>query len=182
MSVEKDDAPFADEELPPIDPRNADAWEQIEASKLGPRMRRALQRYAGGKCSLRDAAAAEDYKSWTGVWKHANRFGLLDLRSDSLMQGYRHIAHLTSEVIEERLLEDPGSVSVRDAAIVSGIAVDKVDRFESRQKVVEGGFMDRRKEISGRLIESGASLEVTVKGADPALNAIDVTPGGDTAR
>jgi len=79
---------------------------------------------AAGSMVARKRRIQKDLHGW------AKRAGLLEVHSERLVAGYKRIAHLSNQEIERRLEEAPQDVSIKDLAVVAGIASDKIARYE----------------------------------------------------
>lgn len=193
--------PVADAELPAVVPTEASeqadptarsreietALAQVQESNLGDRMKRILGRVAAGE-NTRKACDAESSSSYSDAYKAARRFKLISLKTSKLIDGQRSVAGLATELLEERLLEQPDKFSGPQLAIVAGISVDKV--LASDKAATDDGsvWLSAFEKTAARIISSGTGvkLEVTVSPAAVAAghvnadasDAIDVTPRG----
>jgi hypothetical protein len=97
------------------------------------------------------------------------------VHSERLVAGYKRIAHLSNQEIERRLEEAPWDVSIKDLAVVAGIASDKIAKYERwglGEK--EDNGVDRFGELMERVLAvGGATISLSV---EPHHEAIDVTP------
>ena len=176
MSETEKALPAATDCLPEVAEKNAQALIQIEESRLGDRMKRALRHIASGM-SYREAAAAEGYATWSDVWRYANRFGLIDLTTGRLIGGCRRVARLSNDELEERLVNDPGEVSTRDLIVANGVALDKLAKKERWGSELEGATsLDILERLAERVAKGELELELKVSRPDEADRAIDVTP------
>jgi len=174
-------------EIPPLIDRAESAWKEVEASRLGDRMRRALRLIAGG-VAVREAAESEEYASPRDVHRAARRYGLLDLRTQALINQHRSVATLANAELEERLLGDTKKISASQLSVISGIATDKIFKSEERSKDDGADYLSALERMAERFGEGGATLELKVTigstrpGADTidAHEVIDVTPGEDS--
>jgi len=78
-------------DLPAVIEGAKGAWKEIEASNLGDRMKRALQRVAGGQ-GVRESAEAEHYSDSRDLYRYCKRFGLIDARTKAIIDTHRHVA------------------------------------------------------------------------------------------
>jgi hypothetical protein len=163
--------------LPVVASENAKAWATIQSSRLGDRMKRALQRIAGGE-SYRQAAEAEGYATHSDIFRYATKYGLIDIRTKALLEQNRKIARLSGEEIQRRLLEKPEDFNNRDLVVANGVSVDKIMAHERRDDEGGSGLASEFEKLAAKLAESGASMEiqVAVRPTDPVQDAVDVTP------
>jgi hypothetical protein len=126
-------------------------------------MKSALTLVASGM-SYREAAAEIGYSDHRDVYRWAKRAGLLEVHSRELVAGYRRIASLSNQEIERRLEEAPQDVSIKDLAVVAGIASDKIARYErwGSGSLEDDGNVDRWGQLVGRVLEQGGAT-MTVK-------------------
>ena len=168
-------------ELPEIPEENLEAWERIEATEIQPRMKRALRRLAVG-ASLREAARSEDYRSTADLIRYAHKHGLISMTTHQLINQFRRTSYIAMDLVEDRITNDPDSVSVKDAAIVAGIAADKVAKKEHwGQPEPDSSLGNVLAEIAERIIQSPSKLDIhitaePVQASDPLESARDVTP------
>ena len=176
------ETPTAD--LPAIAKEAEEAWTQIEQSNLGDRMKSALRRIACGE-SIRGAAEAEGYSSHSDVYRYAKQHGIVDVRTQRVMDGHRHIARLSGEELERRLTTEPEKISPSQLAVISGISTDKVLAHEKNQTDDGAGYLGALEKVAAQFAESGKTLELrvslgpTAPGGGGAHETIDVTPRGD---
>ena len=78
------------EPLPEVPAEASEAWKQVEASGLQPRMKRALARVASGT-PVREAAG---YSSHADLCRYARRFELVEPKTGQLIQRQRRVAGL----------------------------------------------------------------------------------------
>ncbi len=183
MSAPNETGPdeLALEELPEIPEENLEAWEKIEASQIQPRMKRALRRLAAGM-SLRVAAASEGYKTKADLFRYAQKHGLVSMTTKYLINQCRRTGMVAVDLAYDRIVNDPDSVSVKDAAIVAGIMTDKIARKEKwGQSEPEENLGDRLAEIAQMIIQSPSKLDIhitaePIQPSDPVASARDVTP------
>jgi hypothetical protein len=150
-------------DLPAVAPENQKSWEAIQASGLGDRMKRALQRVAGG-WSTRDAAEAEGYATHQDVWRYCRRFDLVDIRTGRIMAGNGRIAYLANELVEQRMVEKPDDISTRDLSIASGIAQDKLAKYERWGQDQESeDFGEAVGRIAERIVKAGGRLSARLR-------------------
>jgi hypothetical protein len=93
-----------------------EAWSRVEASRHGPRMKRALARVASGE-SYRQAADAEGYGDHMKLYRLAKKYGLLGAKKEQILAGSRRVALLANQELERRLLERPDHISDRDVTV-----------------------------------------------------------------
>lgn len=172
------ETPSAD--LPAVPKEFEEAWAEIEQSGLGDRMKSALRRIACGE-SIRGAAEAEEYASHVDVYRYAKRFGIVDVRTRSLIDTHRRIAKLSGEETERRLIEEPDAIKSPALAVVGGISTDKVLAYEKTETDDGTTYISALEKVAARIAESGESLElrVSVGPTTPSADAIDVTPSGE---
>ena len=155
-----------DELLPTaLDP---EVEQRIAALPTNDRMKSALRLVATG-VDYRRAAEAVGYRSPKDLHGWAKRAGLLEVHSDRLVAGYKRIAHLSNQEIERRLEEAPRDVSIKDLAVVAGIAADKIAKYErwGFGQTKETGNANRWAELMDRILEQGgATLTVKLEHAD----------------
>jgi len=157
------------------------AWKAVERSNLGDRMKRALQRVAGGQ-GIRESAEAEGYNSHQDLHRYAKRFGLIDVRTAAIIGTHRNVAKLSGEELERRLIEDPDKIPTPALAVIGGISTDKVIASEKVEAYDGSSYLSALEKMAARVAESGVSLEltVTVGPATPAATGphqtIDITP------
>jgi hypothetical protein len=120
------------ENLPAVARGAEEAWAKIEQSNLGDRMKRALRRIAGGG-SIRGSAEAEGYSSHADVYRYAKQFGIVDVRTQKLIDTHRKVARLSGEELEQRLATHPEEISTHALAVIGGVATDKVLAHEKSQ-------------------------------------------------
>jgi hypothetical protein len=138
------------------------------------RMKAALRLVAAG-VDYRRAAEALGYQSQKDLHGWAKRAGLLEIHSERLVAGYKRIGQLSNQEIERRLEEAPEDVSIKDLAVVAGIASDKIAKYE------RWGLSERENtgtDRFGALVErimaaGGATVSLSI---EPHQQAIDVTP------
>ena len=163
----------------PAVPREAEAaLVAIERSQLCDRMKRALVLVARG-ASVREAAIAEDYATHTDIYRRAKRYGLLDVRTKTIITQHRHVAKLAVGELEERLVTDPDKITTHALGVIGGIATDKVLAHEKNQTDDGSSYLSALERMAERFAESGAGLELRVQispAAPKADAAIDVTP------
>ena len=85
--------------------------------------------------------------------------------------------------MEDRITDDPDSVSVKDAAIVAGIATDKIAKKERWGQVEQAGpsLRDSLLTVAERIVGSPGRLDIHItagpaEASDPFESARDVTP------
>ena len=162
------------------------AWAKIEASKIEDRMKRALRMVACGE-TIKGSAEAAGYASHSDLHRAAKRFGLIDVKTRSLIDTHRHISRLAGEELERRLIENPEDIKIQALAVTGGISTDKVLIYEKTAKDDGTSYLSQLEKVAERVAASGATMELTVsiKPADPqkvTLDAetIDVTPQEET--
>ena len=167
-----------DLELPIVpDERNAAQWAEIAASPVpNDRIKRALLRVAAG-APFREAASAEGYKDHKRVFFYAKKFGLIDVKTNSLIALNRDIARLSGEILRDRLIDEPGEFTNRDLAVDQGISMDKVLAYEAKAKSDGADYISALERISRDVIATGQGLEITVAVRPTEVREIvDVTP------
>jgi hypothetical protein len=102
----------------------------IAALPCGERMKGALRLVAEGT-PYRQAAEAAGYTDHREVYRWAKRAGLREIHTERLVASYKTLASLSNEELERRLVDESNTISTRDLAILSGIASDKVSRYET---------------------------------------------------
>ena len=154
---------MTDDMLPvALDP---DVEHRIATLPTNERMKAGLRLVAAG-VDYRRAAEAVGYQSQKDLHGWAKRAGLLEVHSERLVAGYRRIANLANGEIEKRLEEAPEDVSIKDLAVVAGIASDKIAKYErwGFGETKESNSADRWGELLGRVLEQGgATATMTVK-------------------
>ena len=146
-------------------------WRAVEASGVGPRMRLALRAIATGVArDYREAAQLVSYKSHTDIYRYACLYGLSPT-SKHLIVDCRRVAKLGLGLVEQRMLEDPDSVSSRDAVVAAGIAIDKVAKHERWGREDDGAGSNKTLEALDRIAEvlkgRNLELEISVRPSDP---------------
>ncbi len=154
-------------------------------------MKRALRRLAVGM-SLRKAAESEGYKTKASIFRYGQKHGLISMTDKALVNQFRRTAYKSLDMIEDRITDDPDSVSTRDLTIIAGVAADKIAKKERwGDRVPEENLGDCLIEIAERIVAGGGKVGLTIEGpggesSDPVASARDVTPrsgnGSLTAR
>ena len=168
-------------ELPEIPEENVEAWERIEATQIQPRMKRALRRLASGS-SLRVAAESEGYGSKADLFRYAQKHGLISMTDRALVNQFRRTAYKSLDMIEDRITDDPDSVSTRDLTIIAGVATDKIAKKERwGQPEPDDSLGNCLLEIAEKIIPSPGRLGIHITAepgepSDPIESARDVTP------
>jgi len=165
-------------ELPAILPEAEEAWAAVLERGFQPRMQAALQRVAAGE-SVPDAGRAEGYSSFTDIYRHSKACGLIDLRTDALIDINRSIAHLSGMELMRRLLHSPKDISTHALAVTSGINTDKVLKAEERSKPDGANYISAL-EAANKLIAEGGSIELTVTVRPAGPTAVTLEPIGET--
>jgi hypothetical protein len=82
--------------------------------------------------------------------------------------GYKRIARLSNQEIERRLEEAPADIPTKDLAVISGIASDKIARYEQwGSNDDDGTGFDRFAELAERVMAGGgATLTVKLEPSD----------------
>jgi hypothetical protein len=134
-----------------------------------------------------DILGSPDTRS-SHIRQMADRYGILKILTgtDRIMNLQREIAFEASRATLERIREDPDDVSLKDMAIVAGIATDKVAMREGwKSGGAAGGessFVAELRKIAEEGHEVKFSLEIDagaqVHDAKPPAE-IDITPRGD---
>ena len=161
-----------------------EAWERVEASGVEESLRRALYRVALGE-PYRQAAKAEGFEDHKTLWRTANRHGLVNAKKEIILNGFRRVARLSSDELEQRLVDDPEDISNRDLIVGMGVAADKLAAAEgwSKSGAGDNGYGSSLERMVTRAIEAGAVFELKVTGPQsdapdlPPREEIDVTPG-----
>ena len=168
-------------DLPAIAKEAEEAWTQIEKSNLGDRMKSALRRIACGE-SIRGAAEAEGYSSHSDVYRYAKQFGIVDVRTNRLIDGHRRVARLSGEELERRLTTEPEKISASQMAVIAGISTDKVLAHEKNQTDDGASYLSALEKVAAQFAERGKTVELrvslgpTAPGATGSHETIDVTP------
>jgi hypothetical protein len=171
-----------DEDLPVLPSELEDAWQKVEQSKLGDRMRSALRLIACGE-NVRASAEIVGLASHADVYRAAKRYGLIDVRTNKLIDRHRRISNLAGEELENRLTEDPDKISTQQLGILQGISTDKV-LASDKASVPDGGqYLSALDRLAEKVLEAGAGFELrlSVKPQPSADEVIDVTPTGDVS-
>jgi hypothetical protein len=160
--------------------------ETIDATQCGEKIKAALHLLLDG-VPYRDAAREVGLASHQDLHRAAKRLGLLDVHTKQLVAQCKRVADLSGAELERRLVDDPASMGVKDLAVVNGIALDKIAKYESWGRDhadgsnLVGQVYDRLKALEGRV-----RLEVTVERTPlaeretpepPALELGVATPG-----
>jgi hypothetical protein len=145
-------------------------------------MTSALRRIACGG-SIRGSAEAEGYSSHADVYRYAKQFGIVDVRTRRLIDTHRHVARLSGEELEQRLVTKPDEISTHALAMIGGIATDKVLAHEKQQTDDGQGYISALERVAEKFMESGQGLELklSVNPVAPSEDAIDVTPTSDVS-
>ena len=170
----------------------------IEASRLGPAQKAALRLLAEGR-SYREAARAAGLRSTADLKRHAQRFGLVEahneargvlvlqereVRSTALMAELRQVAGKGARELLRRLDQEPESIPVRDLTVLTGVALDKLAKWEGWSG--EGDREEERQQglakILERLSQAGNTVTLGIQPRDPVAGAIDVTPEPSLSR
>ena len=157
-------------DLPAIAKEAEEAWSQIEQSNLGDRMKSALRRIACGG-SIRGSAEAEGYSSHADVYRYAKQFGIVDVRTRRLIDTHRHVARLSGEELEQRLVTKPDKISTHALAVIGGVATDKVLAHEKNQTDDGSSYLSALEKMAERFAESGKTLELKVTVSPAAVAA-----------
>jgi hypothetical protein len=178
----------------------AAALSAIERSKLGEKQRKALALVIEGR-SYREAAHAAGLGSTTTLKAHARRFGLAEAhkraravvvaeeaeaKTAATIAVVGKVAKLGAEEMLRRLQAEPGEIQTRDLVTVTGVAIDKLAKWEKwGETQPDPGAGVRILDRMEAAIASGVSLALTIT-RRPELEprVIDVTPaspaGGGT--
>lgn len=144
-----------------IDPEVAEQIAQLSGDDET--MRSALGAVAAGIPPL-DAADACGCTDLATLWRHVESLGLVSLDSDALVTGHRTNAVIATQLINKKLLDPDADHKLKDLAVVSGIATDKVRDYERWR--TESREMDRPDRLDRLfdLIEKGrVPTELSVK-------------------
>ena len=166
------------DEVPPILSEHEAAWASIEDSpRLGNRMKASLRLVAAG-LTYREAARAVMYADHRHVFRAAKRLGLASVRSEQLVQAGKRIAALCAHEIEDRLVESPEDVSMRDLAVTRGIEMDKVAKRENWGKESDEGssFASAMERVAQAASRGEIEVELKVSPRPERPREIDVTP------
>jgi hypothetical protein len=170
-----------DENLPAIIPDFEEAWRKVCKRDFGPRMMRALQRVAAGS-TAKEAAKAEGFKMPTDVYRRCKEVGLVNTKTQFIINRHAAIASLSGAELERRLLEEPEAVTAPQLAVINGISTDKLLVYEKNAKSDGADYMSAL-EVAAKIAADGGSMElkVTVRPAvaEPVISEsdiIDVTP------
>ena len=116
--------------------------------------------------------------------RYAQKHGLISMTTKYLIDQFRRTGYVAIDLVEDRITDDRDSVSVKDAAIVAGIATDKIAKKERwGQGEQEGASLgDRLAEIAERIVSSPGKLDIHItagsgQASDPLESARDVTLG-----
>ena len=149
-------------ELPAIDPDNEKGWAAIEKSTLCDRMKQALRLVASGSGYV-EASKEVGYATHSDVWRACRKYGLMNVKTKRIMGGNRRIAYLANELLEERLVETPDEISMRDLSVAGGIAQDKIAKKERwGQEEATTGVMDALGSVAAQIVKTGGRLEAKV--------------------
>jgi hypothetical protein len=147
-------------------------------------MKKALRRIACGE-AVRAASELEGYASHADVYRAAKRYGLIDVRTNKLIDRHRRISNLAGEELENRLTEDPNKISTQQLGILQGISTDKV-LASDKASVPDGGqYLSALDRLAEKVLEAGVGfeLQLSVKSTQPNADVvIDVTPPLPTAK
>ena len=170
-------------ELPAILPEAEEAWAAVLERGFQPRMQAALQRVAAGE-SVPDAGRAEGYTSFGEIYRHSKACGLVNVKTEHIVELHRDVASMALETLRDLLLHGKTKASAAQLAVIAGISTDKPLKYEERSKGDGTSYMGALEQVAKRLHEGGGgSLEitVTVKPAEPGAGwdgteVVDVTP------
>ncbi len=169
----------------------------IDASRLGRAQKEALRLLAEGR-SYREAARAAGLRSAADLKRYAQRFGLVEVhnqartalvtverevRTAAVIGELRSVAAKGTRELLRRLDQEPESIQTRDLTVLTGVALDKIAKWEKWDG--DGDREDRRDrlaEFMERLSQMGNTVTLAVQPRDPAAGAIDVTPEVDGSR
>jgi len=160
----------AAEDLPAVSPEAASALVAIEQSQIGDRMKKALILVARG-ASIREAATEMDYSSHSDVYRLARKYGLVDLRTKAIVTTHRSVAKLSSEELEQRLLDKSDGITTAQLAVISGISTDKILASEKAATDDGSAYMSAFEKAAARIAASGAGLELKVTVSPAAMAA-----------
>jgi hypothetical protein len=105
-----------------------------------------------------------------------------------LIDQFRRTGYVAMDLVEDRITDDPDSVSVKDAAIVAGIATDKIAKKERWGQGEQDGpsLGESLLAVAERILGSPGKLDIHItagsaQASDPLEGARDVTPrsGGE---
>ncbi len=119
------------------------------------------------------------------MYRAAKRYGLIDVRTNKLIDRHRRISNLAGEELEHRLTEDPNKISTQQLGILQGISTDKVLASEKASVPDGGQYLSALDRLAEKVLEAGAGfeLQLSVKPFSPGSDeVIDVTPELPTAK
>ena len=163
-------------------------WASVDASAhMKDRMRRALYRAVVLGQSWREAAAAEGYRDGArDVYRAAQNHKLLP-RGDKeeILNRQRALIALSSDELQRRLIENPGSFSNWTLAKIQGVSVDKISAAEQWNKPSPdphgGSGTHTLAEFVQKFLENGGSATISYQPPDPVELATTVGPAPDSA-
>lgn len=158
-------------------PRPPATHQEIDSRGFGEPMRKALHLVLDGT-PYRDAAREVGLASHQDLHRAAKRLGLLEVHTRELVSQCKRVAHLSGSELERRLVENPDSIGAKDLSVISGIALDKIAKFEgwghSRALEFGAAVVDRLSQLEGKL---NITVERAPSPGGAAPPTIDVTPG-----
>ena len=169
-------------ELPEVPAELEEPWALMAERCKSERHMIGLRYWLGGY-SWRESARLAGLRDQSQLVDTAKRYGILEAatRTDRLIQSKREIAHEADQEILRRFRENEiRDDSLRDVAVVSGIATDKIRDREgwSRQQEAKGAFSSVFGDALTSLAQSGGgSLSVTLEvepATDPVAAAVTV--------
>ncbi len=158
--------------------------QQVDAHpKLGRPQKTALRLIAEGR-SYREAAKEAGLRSTADLRRHAERFGLrvahLEAREErkieesaEVVAELREVAGRGARELLHRLKTEPDSIQTRDLTVLTGVAIDKVAKWERWGEGSQEESGAGLGALLDRLATTGGTVSVTVS---PREAAIDVTP------
>lgn len=170
------------------------ALDAVEASRLGAAQKTALRLLAEGR-SYREAANAAGLRSAADLKRHAQRFGLVEAhnrartalvaqereaKTAAVIAELRQVAGKGTRELLRRLDQDPDSIQTRDLTVLTGVALDKIAKWERWEDGDQGeGHREQMAELLTRLTAAGNTVTLAVQPPEPLARAIDVTPRPD---
>jgi hypothetical protein len=154
------------EEIPPVLPQYEECWAEIERqpqSRVGDRMKAALRLVCGG-LTYRQASDRLQYANHTSVWIRAKRYGVCEARTEELIAGSRRISKAWGDLIEERIVGAPESISMRDLIVARGVENDKLAKYESwGEQQEENDAVSAFQRLADAIAAGSVRLELTVE-------------------
>jgi hypothetical protein len=139
--------------------------EEIDAFECSDAIRAGLHLIRDGVV-YREAEARDGLASHKDLHVAPKQLGLLSVHTRELVARCKRVADLSAQEIERRLEDDPQSVDMKTLAVVHGIAMDKVARFENWGSRLHdptasaSQFLDRLSQLEGK-------IQITVERTPP---------------